>query len=118
MARTALTVNTLTRDASLVQPAGNAVDPANGHVLAAEGVDQATFLDIDSTFAGAKTFTIKAGAFSTQPNADLVISLNAQRALIGPLSSGKYAQADGTINIDVAAAATGTIRAYRIPNAS
>ena len=116
MARTALTINTMTRDGSLVTPAGNAVDPANGHVLAAEALDQATFIDIDSTFAGAKTFTIKAGAFSIGANQDLVVSLNAQRALIGPLSSGKYDQADGTINIDVAAAATGTIRAYRIPN--
>lgn len=115
MPRTALTVTDLLLDSVTVQPAGNAVDPANGHVVANPFMGDRNFsLDIDSTFAGAKTFTIKAGgAGQGRFYGDLVVSLNAQRALVGPLSADRFAQPDGSILIDVQAAATGTIRAYR-----
>ncbi len=118
MARTAVVATVLTRDASTVQPAGVAVDPANGHTVAAEGPGQETYLDIDSTFAGAKTFTIKAGVEKGAPLGDLVVSLNAQRALVGPLSGYRFMQADGSFSIDVQAGATGTIRAYRFPGSA
>jgi hypothetical protein len=118
MARTSVPATALTRDASTLQPAGVALDPANGHTVAAEGLNQETYLDIDSTFAGAKTFTIKAGFEKGAALGDLVVSLNAQRALIGPLSGYRFMQADGSFSIDVAAGATGTIRAYRFPGSA
>jgi hypothetical protein len=112
MARTAVTVTTLAKDASTLQATGNAVDPANGHVIAGPLVASHLVLDIDSTFAGAKTFTVKAGVHAGGALGDLVVSLNAQRALL-MLTLFRFAQADGSINIDVATGATGTIRAYR-----
>jgi hypothetical protein len=111
MARTAVTPVRHVRDASTLQDAGVALDPANGHVIAAPTTsgDQVA-IDIDSTFAGAKTFTLKQGTGPGSANADLVVSLNAQRTSIMP-SSRLYAQADGSFLIDVQAGATGTIRA-------
>ncbi|SRR6266496_981510 len=115
MARTAVTHAALVKDASTLQVAGVAVDPANGHVLVSPTDSGHLVLDIDSTFAGAKTFTVKAGVLAGGKGlGDLVLSLNAQRVLV-PLSLYRFVQADGTILVDVAAAATGTIRAYRIP---
>jgi hypothetical protein len=114
MPRTNVAAVTHVRDASTLQDAGVALDPANGHVIAGPSVSgQAVAIDIDSTFAGAKTFTLKAGVM---PGAqDLVVSLNAQRTSIMP-SSRLYAQADGSFLVDVQAGATGTIRSRYLPH--
>jgi hypothetical protein len=86
---------------------------ANGHVIPGPTVSgQATILDIDSTFAGAKTFTVKAGAWPGSQ--DMVISLNAQRTHV--LLAGAQQQADGSFLIDVQAGATGTIRGRAVPH--
>ena len=117
MARTALTLNTLTPNASIAEATGNAVDPTNGHILSGSPHEE-TYIHIDSTFAGAKTFTVKAGAKPPALEAgqgDLVVSINAAQRLLGPFTSGRFMQADGSLWLDVEAAATGTIRAYRIP---
>jgi hypothetical protein len=114
MARTAVPPTTHARNVNLLQDAGVAIDAANGHVIAAPQVSgQAVLLDIDSTFAGAKSFTVKAGV---QPGStDQVISLNAQRGWI-LLGDRAYAQSDGTFLIDVQAGAAGTIRARYLPH--
>lgn len=118
MARTALPTTTLMPDGSVAQPAGNAVDPTNGHVIAANTLRRTELIiDIDSTFAGAKDFTIKKGNLPGSGAGDLVVTINAARRIIGPLNTARFIQDDGTILVDVAAAATGTIRAYRVPRA-
>lgn len=114
MARTSVPHAALVKDAKTLQVTGVAADPTNGHVLAAPPDSGHLVLDIDSTFAGAKTFTVKAGVLAGGGLGDLVLSLNAQRALV-PLSLYRFIQADGTILVDVQAGATGTVRAYRIP---
>jgi hypothetical protein len=116
MARTALTVNTTTPNGSIADPAGNAVDTANGHILSGVELEEIV-LRIDSTFAGAKNFTIKAGANPPALEAgqgDLVVAINAAKKFVGPFTSGRFAQADGSLWIDVEAAATGTITAFRV----
>jgi hypothetical protein len=114
MPRTSVPPITHVRNVNLLQDAGVALDAANGHVIAAPQVSgQAVLVDIDSTFAGSKSFTVKAGA---QPGSqDLVIPLNAQRGWC-LLSDRAYAQADGSFLIDVQAGATGTIRARYLPH--
>jgi hypothetical protein len=114
MPRTSVPHAALAKDTSTLQVAGVAVDPANGHVLTAPPDSGHLVLDIDATFAGAKTYTVKKGVLAGAGLGDLVLSLNAQRVLV-PLSLYRFVQADGTIQMDVAAGATGTIRAYRIP---
>lgn len=117
MARTAVTVTTLGPNANTADPAGNAVDPTNGHIISGVPLEELV-LEIDSTFAGAKTFTVKAGANPPAEMAgqgDLAVSLNAVVGRIGPFTSARFAQSDGSLYLDVAASATGTVKAFRIP---
>jgi hypothetical protein len=76
------------------------------------------YLVIAATFAGAKNYTIKAGANPPALNAgqgDLVIAINNTTKLVGPLTSARFVQKDGSLNVDVEAAATGTIAAIHVP---
>lgn len=123
MARTPIPTTELVVNSNIADPAGTAVDPTNGHVVAVAGGPagaqlEEIYLVINSTFAGAKVFTIKAGANPPALAAgqgDLTVSLNAAVGLVGPFSSSRFAQKDGSLNIDVAAAATGTIKAIHVP---
>lgn len=119
MARTPVTVVEMVPNSNIADPAGTAVDPANGHVITQTiGGLEELYIEINSTFAGVKTFTFKAGANPPALSAgqgDLVVSLNAAIGIVGPLSSARFAQKDGTLQIDVAAAATGTIKAIHMP---
>jgi hypothetical protein len=119
MARTNIPVVEMVANSNIADPAGTAVDPANGHVITmANGGLEELYIEINSTFAGAKTFTFKAGANPPALSAgqgDLVVTLNAAVGIVGPLSSARFAQKDGSLQIDVAAAATGTIKAIHLP---
>jgi hypothetical protein len=117
MARTAVTVTTLTANDDTANPAGDAVDPTNGHIISGVPLEELV-LEINSTFAGAKTFTVKAGANPPAEMAgqgDITVSLNAVVGRVGPFTSARFAQADGSLWLDVAAAATGTVKAFHIP---
>lgn len=120
MARTALTVTKLAANSSVADPAGNAVDPTNGHVLTLpeDATLEEIFLEINSTFAGSKNFTVKAGANPPALEAgqgDLIVAINAAVRLVGPFTSGRFMQAGGSLWVDVEAAATGTIKAIHLP---
>lgn len=120
MARTALTLTKLTANGSVADPAGNAVDVANGHVLTlpAGATLEEIMLEVNLTFAGAKNVTIKAGSNPPALEAgqgDLVVAINNAVRLIGPLTSGRFLQAGGLLFVDLEAAATGTIKAIRLP---
>jgi hypothetical protein len=119
MARTNIPVVEMVPNAQIADPAGTAVDPANGHIVSpAVGGLEEMYFEINSTFAGAKTFTFKAGANPPALSAgqgDLIVTLNAAVGIVGPLSSARFAQKDSSVWIDVAAAATGTIKAIHMP---
>jgi hypothetical protein len=117
MARTAIPVSDLTPNAAFADPAGTAVDPANDHVITGVQPEELV-LRIVSTFAGAKLFEVKAGVSPPALEAgqgDLDVSINAATRWLGPFTSGRFSQADGSIFVDVEAAATGTITAFRVP---
>jgi hypothetical protein len=118
MARTAIPVTELTPNASIANPAGTAVDTANGHSIVGSSPLEELYLVIAATFAGAKNYTIKAGANPPALEAgqgDLVIAINNTTKLVGPFTSGRFAQKDGSLNVDVEAGATGTIAAIHVP---
>lgn len=120
MARTALTLTALAPNSSIADAAGNAVDPTNGHTLALTGEQslEEIYLEINSTFAGAKNFTVKAGVYPPALSAgqgDLVVSINNAVRLLGPFTSARFAQADGSLYVDAEAGATGTIKAFHVP---
>lgn len=119
MARTNVPVLTLAANAENENPATTALDATNGHIVPVLGRAGRVLLRIVNTFAGSKTVTIKAGvnppAFRAGTG-DLVITMGAQNDVALVLvESARFAQADGSIWIDLAASMTGTIQASRIP---
>src|SRR5947209_1713227 len=107
MARTAVTITNLVKDGNVVQPAGTTLDQANGMNVATDGRLRKYLIAVTNTFAGTKAVTVRAGAaYPAGPafqagQGDLVINV-AQNAtqFIGPLSSARFVQADGSINLD------------------
>jgi len=132
MARTNLPLSTFTSGADL-NDAGTNVDQANGMnlALASETIPAANgsedvILYVTNTAAATHTVTVRAGVgggatagaamrsglgdFTT---GNLTASTGA--AFIGPFDSMRFAQSDGSINIDFDAGFTGKIWALRVP---
>ena len=120
MARTTLPVVQTTL-AGVVAPAGTAIDQANGMniVLASgafprAGTPRWLTLVVHMTAAGAHSVIVR-GGISPVPAfrgtlGDLTIAeTGVQDVYIGPLEAARYAQADGSINVDFTAGSTGTI---------
>jgi len=119
MARTAVPVTALTANAENENPTTTAIDATNQHEIASGGETDRLLLRIVNTFAGSKVVTIKAGVNPPAFRAglgDLAITMGAQNDVAYVvLESARFAQADGKINIDVAASMTGSILALRLP---
>lgn len=123
MARTALTPVVLTANTSTADPAGTALDATNSHVFTASSPLHEYVIRVVNTYAGTKTVTVKAGdnpPADAAGQGDLVLSLAAGDSTptvkwFGPLTSSRFMQNDGTVNLDVAASMTGTITVFRIP---
>ena len=128
MARTNVPLTKLTANSGNVAPSTTALDATNGHNIAlastaipAQAGSELLVLVVNNTFAGSKTVTVKAGANPPAQRAglgDLTVTLTQnQTAYIGPLESQRFYQADGSINVDMAAGTTGTILAVLLPRA-
>lgn len=125
MARTAIAVTTLAsvKDATITPTAlaGTAVDPTNGHNIA-HAFDQGgskVFLYIHHTTGSNKVLTIRKGAYPPALRkylGDLTFTLIASTDyLLGPFEAAQFSQADGSLNIDLAASTTGNIQAFKLP---
>lgn len=119
MPRTDIPITALPANGATARPAGTAVDATNQHVIAAAGKMDRLIIEFTNTFAGTKACTVKAGV--NPPGfrkgvGDLTTGAIAQNAvsILGPLEAARFAQADGSINVDVDASTTGTIRVYRL----
>jgi hypothetical protein len=117
MPRTALPITTVYNTGAA--PTATAIDPANHHVItpgATQGEE--LLVSVNNTFAGTKTVTIKAGANPPALSAgqgDLVVTCTASTNGIPiRVETSRFVQADGTINLDIAAAMTGTIVVYKV----
>jgi hypothetical protein len=121
MARTAVPYSTLVANGYLADPAGTALDITNDHVINA-ALPERTLLRVTNTHGSAHVITIKAGDYPPAIAAgqgDLTQSIAATTgvAWLGPFESGRFIQSDGTMLIDVEAAHTGTITAFKLPRA-
>ena len=117
MARTAITVDQLT-ESTAATPTATAIDATNGHVIAATAKPGKTVLRINNSTGSTKVATVKAGAnppAGASGQGDLAISLATTVTAVVVLDTSRFTQADGTINIDIAASMTGTIEAYTLP---
>ncbi len=119
-----LTVNELPSNAAVNQPAAQAVD-TNGTInVPVKSQTDRLMVEIVNTDDAALTVTIKAGTGVQAHTArDLVVSLAASgggtaNRIIGPLESMRFAKADGSIDIQFAAATgspAASVRVYRLP---
>lgn len=119
MARTNVPYSNLVPNGNLAQPAGTAVDPTNGHVIA-DAVPELTVLRVTNTNASNRVVTVKAGAYPpalAKGLGDLAVTVLATSGVqfIGPFESGRFLQADGSLWVDCEASMTGTITALKVP---
>ena len=123
MARTALTPVTLTANTFTADPAGTALDATNDHVVTPVSALDEYVIRVSHTTGSSKSLTIKAG---DNPPADAAGVGDLTQAFadgsgtpvvkwLGPISSARFIQNDGTLNIDVEASMTGTITVFKIP---
>ncbi len=119
MARTAVTVTTLDANTATTEPAGTTADPTNDHVISGVPCEQ-LLIRLANTNGTDRVATILAGdnpPADAAGQGDLAITVPATTGVkwVGPLSSARFAQDNGDINIDLAASFAGTVTAYRIP---
>ena len=119
MARTAVTVTTLTANTATTEPAGTTADPTNDHVISGVPCEQ-LLIRLANTNGTDRVATILAGdnpPADAAGQGDLAITVPATTGVmwVGPLSSARFAQDNGDVNIDLAASFAGTVTAYRIP---
>ncbi len=140
MARTAVTLTTLTAATAVADAAGTALDPTNGHSISCSSVPiERVVLRIVNTLDGEMAVTILAGDSPPALSAgvgNVTVALAAATiteywdaetagspvnittptvSWVSALSSGRFVQSDGTLHVDVAASMTGTITAFYIP---
>lgn len=124
MARTAVHVTTLTANAFTAEAAGTAIDATNNHVIpVTAGLTEEFIIRVSHTTGSSKTVTVKSG--DSPPALESGVgdisasfadgSVTPVVKYIGPLSSARFLQNDGTVNIDVTAGTTGFIEVYTIP---
>ena len=131
MARTNLPLTALAANSSIAAPTGTAIDATNNMnvaiptstIPATPDVNNMVLL-VSNTVASSKVVTVRAGvgggvtpgpAFRSGIG-DLAITIPASSTVyIGPLETARFAQLDGSLNIDFAAATTGTITALIMP---
>ena len=128
MARTNLPITDLAGNAGVAE-ATTAIDVANGMNVAvaseavpAKGEAQDIILIVDNTAAAAYNTIVRAGAGPVPAFraslGDLTVNVAAAGTVfIGPFESARFAQSDGSLNVDFAAGMTGTIVALRVPRA-
>jgi hypothetical protein len=113
MARTALAVTALTPNGRTSEPAG-VVGIADGHLVTGV-LPEELYLQVVVTLA-ATDVTIKAGANPPAlESAAQVHTCAIGSHYIGPFTSGKVGQADGSIHIDYQTPANVTIAAVHVP---
>lgn len=131
MARTNLPTTALVANSGVLNPTATAVDQANGMniLLPSTAIPRTADADhlvlvVANTAAAAHNVIVRAGA--GEPGAygpafrtgkgDLTFSVtNAQTAYVGPFEVARFAQADGSLNIDFDTGFTGTVLALLMP---
>jgi hypothetical protein len=119
MARTAVAYTPWVANSNLTDPAGTTIDQANGMKIAA-AKPELTVLRVANTNGSNRVVTIKAGdapPAGASGQGDLAVTVAATTGVqwIGPFESGRFIQADGTMEIDFAASFAGTITAFSLP---
>jgi len=116
MARTAVPYNNAVINNKIADPAGTSISSGagNGGQIAAAVAEQ-TLLRVVATTAG--NLTVKAGSYPPAIAAgqgDLVLAIGASGTTwVGPLESGRFNQADGSLIFE--SDQTFTVTAFKVP---
>lgn len=117
MAATALTVHALTADENLADPAGVTPDAVNGNSVSGVALER-LILRVKNADSGNHTCTIKAGVYPPAESAgqgDLAVTVvDGTTEWIGPFTSARFAQHDGSLLIDWDASTSVTITPFSI----
>ncbi len=103
-----------TASASLPITGGTAIVAGNEHKIAYPQEGKLLII-LNNTYAGAKTFTVKAGDFLAKGQGDLEISLAQNEVKFLVVSSDRLKDTDDNVVIEVAASTTGFIMAFYMP---
>lgn len=119
MARTAVTVTTFTANAGTTNPTGTTADPDTDHVISGVPAEE-LLIRFANTNGTDRVATIVAGDnppadAAGQGNLDVTVPATTGVVWVGPLTSARFVQNDGTILVDLAASFAGTVTAYRVP---
>jgi hypothetical protein len=115
-----LTVNDLSANGSINQPAVQTVD-TNGTINCATNRMDRLFIEAVNSAAADITVTVKAGANPPSLlSADLAVTVLATsgKKIIGPFESARFIKADGTFDVNFQAASGSpnlAVRVYRLP---
>ncbi len=122
MARTAVTVNAISMNTALADPTDTTADATNDHVITPTKPLSRILLRITHTAASTKVLTVVAG---DNPPADAAgqgaLTVSCAAGNVTPvvkwlvLSSDRFQQNDGTVQIDLESGFTGTIGAFSFP---
>ncbi len=119
MARDAVVITALTRDAAKAAATGTVINAANGCIIAAAGNTDNLVVEVTHTAASEKDLTIPAGVGPRSALGDIEEAFAAGNSTpvvkYFVLESARFAQADGAVLLDFETGFTGSVRAYRLP---
>lgn len=117
MARDIVTSTKLSTNGANAQPAGVAINPANGTSVA-HTRSRKTIIAITNTSASTRVVTVRKSTSASEPvltdYATPAIAATTGVLFLGPLD-GRYLQADGSIYLDFVAGHTGVVYALEHP---
>lgn len=126
MARTNLPITDLAGNAGVLEST-TAIDQTNGmnvapvsEAIPAKGEAEDIILLVANTDTASHTCTVRAGAGPVPAFraslGDLVVTVtNATTQIVGPFETARFAQSDGSLNVDFSSGMAGTIVAIRVP---
>lgn len=128
MPRTNVPVTALIANSGVADPAGTAVDVANGHIIGPRVRAEQIVIRVVNTAVTPKNVTLKAGASQALAWAagqgDLVMAVPASSTRwLGPFESGRYMQprndtgttSGGFLYLDLEAGLTGNLSVFDLP---
>ncbi len=120
MARDAVTVTALSLNAGTTTPTGTTINTTNGAVITLPAKARKMLIRVTNTITNAtKTVTVKAGEYPAAPRqglGDLAVVVAQSNERIICIETARFAQDDGTVNVDFSTGMTGTISAMTLPS--
>lgn len=114
-ARTALTVTRSTANAAIADVVGTTPDASNGNVVSGVPLEK-IMVRVKNADSGSHTVTVRAGVSPPALSAgqgDLVVAVaNGTTKWLGPFTSARFAQSDGSLNLDWSASTSVTVTVF------